>query len=469
MRRIVKITEEAYNAYIYGEDIFGYKPLNEDVYASGKRGKNQIQLTYNKRQSADRIRNVGTLNPFELLNTGKMDQDNSDTYEVPLKGGIMSYNITSIRGTEIMHYFKNKHAKMSVDLNGDGEKENYDLWMADPEYQAFMKQFSKKVGYVVNSAIDNFRQQSGNNNLSFTGISIYPVPSSSGFNVQMANTLANNIQIAGMNVTTINQSMFKKDLTNLQKDTDFINKNKDYYKSKMFKYNDDNTSHEQYLDKTLSDYQNTESIRQNVSKLIDEYNATYNQLDRCYTINRNKYGDRFPEALSKFYRNLYNKWLEITNALKQGRVNAVNSAQIFDTLKGTKSQVEARKTEDIWNIVKPYVRGTGMPKLPMHRLEAKQFQIKNLTNDVRMGMKNYFKDDAEVVKQEMEKITGTVFVIFDDNISGGATLSDICMQAKNLGIEYIVPITFGEMGQKYSFGVGRQVNKPTKSGRFENY
>ena len=54
-------------------------------------------------------------------------------------------------------------------------------------------------------------------------------------------------------------------------------------------------------------------------------------------------------------------------------------------------------------------------------------------------------------------------------ISGGATLSDICMQAKQLGIEYIIPITFGEMQMKYNLGIGNQINKPSKSGRFENY
>jgi hypothetical protein len=41
MNRIIKITEEAYNYYVNGEDV-----LNEDVYASNKKGKNRIQLTY---------------------------------------------------------------------------------------------------------------------------------------------------------------------------------------------------------------------------------------------------------------------------------------------------------------------------------------------------------------------------------------------------------------------------------------
>lgn len=463
MNRIIKITEEAYNYYVNGEDV-----LNEDVYASNKKGKNRIQLTYNKRKSANQTKNFGQLNPAELLNTGKMDQNNSDTYEVPLKGGIMSYNITSIRGTEIMHYFKNKHAKMNVDLDGDGQKESYDLWMNDAEYREFLNQFSKKVSYVVSWAINDFKTQS-NGNVNFTGVSIYPVPSSSGFNERMATDLANNMSISGLNVIKINQSMFKKDLTNLQKDTDFVNKNKEYYKSNMWKYGEDNTTHEQYLDKTLSDYKNTEDIRNNVNVLINEYNILYAQLDRCYNTNRKQYGDRFPEALAKFYKKLYDKMQEIYNALKQGRNRALEASQIFGTLKGTKSQVEARKTEDVWNIVKPYFRGSGVSKIPMHRLEAKKFQIKNLPNNVRMGMKNYFLPNSDMVKQEMDKIKGTVFVIFDDNISGGATLSDICMQAKQLGIDYIVPITFGEMNAKYSLGVGKQINKPTKSGRFENY
>lgn len=105
----------------------------------------------------------------------------------------------------------------------------------------------------------------------------------------------------------------------------------------------------------------------------------------------------------------------------------------------------------------------------MHRLQAQDFQIKNLSNDVRMGMKNYFVANADMVEKELNKIKGTIFVIFDDNISGGATLSDICLQAKQLGIDYIIPITFGEMQMKYNLGVGNQINKPTKSGHFENY
>lgn len=433
--------------------------LKEDVYASGRKGKNKIQLSYKKRASSAPTKNFGTLNPTELLNTGKMDQNNSDTYEVPLKGGITSYNITSIRGTEIMHYFKNKFAKMDIDLDGDGQKESYELWMDDPEYNAFFTQFYEKVNNVV-SYVTNKLYKETNGNVKFSGVSIYPVYSSSNFNDMVATQLQNKVKLNGLPVVKINMNLFRKDLSNLQKDEDFINKNKDYYSSKMFKSGNNNSTHEQYIDNELNRFGKIQSLK----SLIDDYNTAYTQLDRCYTVNRKQYGDRFGEALARFYKNLYDKFIAIENSIK-----GMQRDKIYSALKGTKSQVEKRKTEDIWSIVKPYLRGSKIKSIPMHKLQLQDFQIKNLSNDVRMGMKNYFALNTELAKEEIDKIKGTVFVIFDDNISGGATLSDICLQAKQLGIEYIIPITFGEMQKKYNLGIGNQVNKPSKNGNFEHY
>ncbi len=436
---------------ILNESQIGLINIDEDVFASNKKGKNKLQLSYNKRESERPTKNFGTLNPTELLNTGKMDQNNSDTFEVPLKGGIMSYNITSIRGTEIMHYFKNKrHAQMNVDLDGDGQKETYELLMEDPEYNEFFKQFYKKVNNVV-SYVTNNLYKSSNGEINFSGVSIYPVPSSSDFNETVTLQLQKYVKLNGLPVVKINRELFAKNLSNLQKDEDFINKNKEYYNSRMFKSGEDNSTHEQFIDNTLNKFSRIE----NVKPLIDEYNKAYIRLDRCYVVNRKQYGDRFGEALARFYLDLYNKFMAIENA-----VGGLHRKGVYDALKGTKSQVEARKTEDIWRIVKPYLRGTGAKQLEMHRLQPEDFQIKKLSNDTRMGMKNYFSSNQEIVEQEMEKIKGTIFVIFDDNISGGATLSDICMQAKQLGIEYIIPITFGEMSKKYSLGRGNMVNKP---------
>ena len=276
----------------------------------------------------------------------------------------------------------------------------------------------------------------------------------------VATQLQNHVKLNGLPVVKIDMNLFKKDLSNLQKDTEFIDKNKDYYKSRMFKGGDNDSSHEQFIDNELKRFSKIQSIK----PLIDEYNDAFMKLDRCYIVNRKQYGDRFGEALAKFYKNLYDKFINIENAIK-----GLHREKIYSSLKGSKSQVEARKTVAIWEIVKPYLRGTGIKSIPMRRLQAEDFQIKYMSNDTRMGMKNYFSTNPEIVQQEMEKIKGTVFVIFDDNISGGATLSDICLQAKNLGIEYIIPITFGEMQMKYNLGPGNQVNKPTKSGRFEYY
>lgn len=68
--------------------------------------------------------------------------------------------------------------------------------------------------------------------------------------------------------------------------------------------------------------------------------------------------------------------------------------------------------------------------IPIVYYDVENFQIKSLTNDVRMGMKNYFgvNQDSDLVNKETEKAHETILIVFDDNISGGATLSDICMQ-----------------------------------------
>ena len=453
---IVYIKDNAKKIYINEEQL---QKLNEDVYASNKKGRNKIQLSYKKRASSAPTKNFGTLTSAELLNTGKMDQNNSDTYEVPLKGGIMSYNITSIRGTEIMHYFKNKFAKIDIDLDGDGQKESYELWMDDPEYNEFFKQFYSKVNNVIAHVTKKLYNES-NGKIKFNGVSIYPVYSSSNFNDMVATQLQNTVKLDGLPVVKIDMNLFKKNLSNLQKDNDFINKNKDYYNSRMFVNGDNDITHDKYIDNELNRFSKIESVK----PLINDYNIAFERLNRCYTINRRQYGENFGAALARFYEELYERFMAIKN-----KIGGIHKDAVYSALKGTKSQVEKRKTEDVWNIVKPYLRGTRIKKIPMHRLQAQDFQIKKLSNDIRMGFKNYFVANANIVQQEMEKIKGTIFVIFDDNISGGATLSDICLQAKQLGIEYIVPITFGEMQIKYNLGARNQINKPTKSGRFENY
>lgn len=88
-------------------------------------------------------------------------------------------------------------------------------------------------------------------------------------------------------------------------------------------------------------------------------------------------------------------------------------------------------------------------------------------NDVRMALTNYFRpnENAEMVKQEVNKAEKSIVVVFDDNISGGATLSDICTQIQKLGLKYIIPITFGQMRESYNVGT-LVINKPEKGFNF---
>ena len=246
--------------------------LNEDVFVSGLKGK-KAKLSYNKRASDKATRNLGNYTSSDMLNTGKMDQNNADTYIVPLKGGINSYNITSIKGTEVMHYFKNKFSKKTTNINIEvnGEKSEFQLMMEDDEFNLFLQNFTSKVSNVVNYVSKELSEKDKNFQ-GFRGVSIYPVPSSSNFNDSMAMILQDyNIGISGLPCRKIDTRLFEKDLSGLQKDTDFINKNKDYYNGRYFKTGDDNATHLDKVNDTIRKFGNTTAAQDQT--LIDNYNT----------------------------------------------------------------------------------------------------------------------------------------------------------------------------------------------------
>ena len=424
--------------------------LSEDVFISGlKRGK--ANLTYDKRANTNRIRNMGNVSSFDMLDTGKMDQNDNDTFIVPLKGGINSYNITSIKGTEVMHYFKNKwnSKKTKIDINVEGQKTEYELMMEDSEFKEFLNVFVRKVSNVVNYVTQNLAK-SDKNFQGFNGVSIYPVPSSSNFNEKMAEVINTGIKISNLPARKIDTSLFKKDLSNLQKDTNFINKNKEYYNGKYFKNSDiDNRTHIDLLDDTIRKYGKTTEAQD--ESLINNYNYWVGRVITSYNTKSS------PKTITKNYEALVACEQEIRKKLdKSSWKNA------FKYLKYAKGPSIDKRTNAIHDIVSSVNGKTYIQKyaIPIVKIEKKDFQIKNLTNDIRMGLKNYFKAEDNI-QEELRKIEGTVFLIFDDNISGGATLSDICYQAKELGIKYIIPITFGQMRTKYSLGT-MKINAPEK-------
>lgn len=194
-----------------------YKSLAEDVYVNSVDSKKKnAHLTYDRSRSKIK---KGNLLGNDFLGTNKMLQNNDDTYEVPLKGGIVSYNITSISGQEVMHYFKNKVAQVQL-KDENGNKDMYQLIMEDEDFNKFEQDFENKVGVVVKSKLQGFKTI---NAQPISSLSIYPVPSSSDFNDVMAKVLQRK-GFNGMHVQIINRNILNKDASKLEKDVDFIKK-----------------------------------------------------------------------------------------------------------------------------------------------------------------------------------------------------------------------------------------------------
>ena len=422
--------------------------LNEDVYVSGLKRK-KAKLSYNKRQNPDHVRNMGNYNSSDMLNTGKMDQDNADTFIVPLKGGINSYNITSIKGTEVMHYFKNKFSNKTTNINIEvnGEKSEYELMMEDSEFREFLGTFCSKVSNVVNHVSKEIASKDKNFK-GFKGVSIYPVPSSSRFNIEMAAILQKfNIGISDLPCRKIDTRLFEKDLSDLQKDQDFINKNKEYFNGRYFQNGGDDKTHLDVMNDTIRKFKNVTAAQDQT--LIDEYNMWVNRVITSY---RSKVS---PQKLAQNYDNLVKARAAIRAKLGKGRWD-----NAFNKIKYAKGPSVDERTANIQSIVASVMGKTYISKnnIDIVEISPQNFQIKNFTDDVRMGLQNFFKVQGGI-EEELARIEGTVFVIFDDNVSGGATLSDICYQASKLGIKYIVPITFGQMRTKYSVGT-MKINAP---------
>lgn len=448
--------------------------LNEDVFANTKKiKKNSIGLTYNKHTA----RNKNNFSSFDMINTDKMDESNEDTYEVTLKGGITSYNITSINGEEVMHYFKRKFLKNNEKTTIKNAGKEYELFMEDNEFRNFLNVFENKVNRVINYCINKFNTQAPN--FKPNKVSIYPVPSSSNFNTEMAKIMSK-MTLCNLPVQTINTDLLVKDLKNIQKDEDFINKNKEYFNGPMFKANDDkqfNGSVETFVEKDINKF--------NALKKAQEYIVAMNEAEKnllsSWYLFKNTNKQSYLNCMVRAYKKYFDALMSIrnisySNPLNPGSECNFNLNTITKSLKYTKGPSVKNRSAEIWALLKPYFRGkksevSGTPYTPVDifQWEKTKFEIKNLTNGERMGIKNYYSqnENPELVKQELEKIKGGVFVIFDDNISGGATLSDICYQCKNMGVEYLIPITFGKMDEKWSLNripLSKPENKKGENG-----
>jgi hypothetical protein len=322
-----------------------------------------------------------------------------------------------------------------------------------------LNQFVNKIEIVLTDYIN----KNVENKESLVGISLFPVKSSSNFNNKMAYEMSD-MSVLGLPIQIINENLLVKDLRNLEKDDEFISRNQDFYNGKYSAVDKfDMGTVGQNLDKEVNKY-NTLS---EVWNLLPEINEYYKLIIRYYySYNTKGLSDKMKEKLVEVYKKYYDT-LQKCYGLKyldtvSGTEKKLHKEKIIVSKKYTKGPSVEKRSFDIWSLVKPYLRGQKCPitnkaytEIDICEWEKKSFEIKYLSNSVRLGLRNIYNPntDEEYVKNELERIKNTLFVIFDDNISGGATLGDICYQCEKLGIENLVPITFGKMEESNTIGI----------------
>lgn len=438
--------------------------LSENVYMDRDKintKKKEIGLTY--RKNSNNVNALRNGNTADYLKTDKMDANNSDTYIVPLKNGIESYNITRIMGMEVMHFFKkfwdNAKAILKLKNQDSNTVDDYELTMLENERQQFLDQFTHKVEIVLT----DFINKNIKNKEDIVGITLYPVKSSSKFNIKMVDEMSN-ISVLGLPVQVISDSLLVKDLRNLEKDSDFIERNQEFYDddySAMEKFNMGTVS--QNLDSVINKYNSLNDVW----KLLPELNEYVETLKRLYYRHSTKgLSEKMLLKFANIYKNYYDTLqkcygVKYIDAVSGGK-KKIHKDKIIVAQKYTKGPSVEKRSAEIWDLVKNNLKGQTSPitnkpykKVDVCVWDKKSFEIKYLSNSIRLGLKNIYNPntDDDYVKKELERINNTLFVIFDDNISGGATLGDICYQCKKLGIKNLVPITFGQMEESNTIGL----------------
>ena len=73
---------------------------------------------------------------------------------------------------------------------------------------------------------------------------------------------------------------------------------------------------------------------------------------------------------------------------------------------------------------------------------VKSWQIKSLDDKNRRAIEGLFDINPQYLEMQ-HKLAGKSVVVFDDNISSGATLDDFCLKLKQLGVANIIAFTLG--------------------------
>lgn len=432
------------------------KNLDEIVYVNNADSSTKkANVTYEKGKNRPKGDSLNFV-PNDSLKTDKMDQNDSGTYEVTLKNGFKSYNITSINGENIMHCLKYRYDKKNKAKAKIGGSE-FELSMDDKSYKDFMSQFLNKMKIII----EDFLSKRKNGNEGIEKICLYPVKSTSNFNIEIANEIASTI--GNGKITVLNDNILTKDTNGIELDNDFIGLNKAHYNGTYYAHpgvggTDDSTVMQQvqtYYNKCMA-VKNDESGENVVGNYIDKANAmsmsilqrVKNFLEKNIKLDVNALANNI-----KSYRMVVNNKPELyyVSAI-DNKVHRIRVDKIIVPDKNLEDEFEAVSNF----IAKNYPNLTGGKLISFHKFVRKPYEIKSIANNIRMAFTGYYRPTKEpnLINREKKKIANSLLIIFDDNISGGATLSDVCgvFNKKPFMVpkENIIPITLGKMSEKWA-------------------
>lgn len=82
------------------------------------------------------------------------------------------------------------------------------------------------------------------------------------------------------------------------------------------------------------------------------------------------------------------------------------------------------------------------PTIDKETGKVKNWQIKSIDDKERRSIEGIFQLNPQY-KNMQYKLNGKHIVLFDDNLSSGATLDDVCLALQSLGVASIMPFTLG--------------------------
>lgn len=127
----------------------------------------------------------------------------------------------------------------------------------------------------------------------------------------------------------------------------------------------------------------------------------------------------------------------------------------------SKSITNKKNEIDAYNTLIKANRRRGIdPTFDKSTGKIKSMQIKNLDdkqrnaidglfvfNDVQYPSKTYSRNGEEFTYSQSMKFRDKIILVFDDNLSSGATLDMVCDALKKMGAKMIIPITLGLIPQ----------------------